>query len=312
MKRVPKELQKRADKIAAEIDGKLKWDDGIVDGEEAPDAEDEEALFSSVPRSSSSRNNGKAAGANKGYAGSASDGYPSGGIFGGGDAGGNLLAKLKAGPGAVQQETDYRCMIAPTVQEWWRSRAAAGAAIPPGAEDGLICPFSQKIFGEVSQLVMHWAAVLPRKENASSSECPEATEQFRLVGRELRWSTLAERAGLARKLSVDTPEMGSVWEQVVTKIKKKGSAETPVAERSAGDFVTEAVLIRPWKREQKVEHREVLEGMAAGLALLSLDGGMDGGMDGDMMNMMQMMMGGGGMGGGGKGGCGGNGRFGPY
>ena len=39
----------------------------------------------------------------------------------------------------------------------------------------------------------------------------------------------------------------------------------------ARHYVHEAVSLRCWRRDQKVEHREILEGIAAGLALRSLE-----------------------------------------
>mmetsp|Transcript_13810 Transcript_13810/g.39527 ORF Transcript_13810/g.39527 Transcript_13810/m.39527 type:complete len:380 (-) Transcript_13810:110-1249(-) len=204
------------------------------DGEE--DAMDEEGKFSAVPRS-----------------------------------GGELLATLRASAGQVPVDTDYRSLVASKVQGWWRARSSTGAPVPPGAEDSLICPFSHKVFGDVSQLVMHWAAALPRGEEAATP-ASAATEQFRHLGRQMRWSELAAIAGLGSTLSVEAPRPGSVWAQLLARLERSSSSkDQPFAERLVGDFVSEAVLMRCWRREQKVEHRQVLEGIAAGLALHALE-----------------------------------------
>jgi len=191
------------------------------------------------------------------------------------EAGGTLLATLRAGAGPVSGDADYRSLVAPRVQGWWRARSSAGAPVPTGAEDSLVCPFSHRVFGDVSQLVMHWAAALPRADATGgepATPSSAATEQFRCLGRQLRWSELVASTGLGSKLSVEAPRPGSVWAQVLARLERSSSSsDQPVAERLVGDFVSEALLMRCWRREQKVEHREVLEGIAAGLALHALD-----------------------------------------
>jgi len=271
MKRVPQELRRRAERIAQEMerpgggccDSKL---DGLgSDGEGA-----EEEKFSAVPRSSGSRSEGR---------GHAINGCGGGDAFAAGaadrEAGGALLASLRAAPRAVNGEGDYRSLVAPKVQGWWRARQSAGAPVPPGAEDGLVCPFSQRVFGDVSQLVMHWATALPRAEDRNGETATPslaATEQFRRVGRELRWSEMMASTGLGAAFSVEEPRPGSVWAQVLSRLQRStsGHAES-VTERFVGDFVNEALLMKCWRRDQKVQHREVLEGLAAGLALHALD-----------------------------------------
>lgn len=268
-KRVPPDVRRRAEQIAQELDRsngyvESKRDDLGSDGED--NGMDEEDRYSAVPRSVGYQRTPKC---------NVKDSVAA--EAGGGDhhAGGTLLATLRAGAGPVPGDTDYRSLVAPKVQGWWRARSSAGAPVPPGAEDSLICPFSHHVFGDVSQLVMHWAAALPRADDETgepASPSSAVTEQFRCLGRQLRWSELAASTGLGSKLSVEAPRPGSVWAQVLMRLEKSSSSrDQPVTERLVGDFVNEAVLMKCWRREQKVEHREVLEGIAAGLALHALD-----------------------------------------
>eukprot|EP00927_Polykrikos_kofoidii_P012754 TRINITY_DN1552_c0_g1_i1.p1 TRINITY_DN1552_c0_g1~~TRINITY_DN1552_c0_g1_i1.p1 ORF type:complete len:559 (+),score=97.76 TRINITY_DN1552_c0_g1_i1:134-1810(+) len=186
-------------------------------------------------------------------------------------AAGAIMA-LIAGPGAAAASTsfDIRARIAPKVQSWWRARRLAGVAVPPGAEDSLVCPFSLRVFGDVSQLVTHWAAALPRAGNAdgeTSTPSQAATEQFRQAAKHLRWIDMATENDLEAILSVATPRKGSVWAQVLTNLSKKTTSQIGFEQRPVSEFLLEAVGMRCWRRDQKVEHREVLECIAVGLMI---------------------------------------------
>lgn len=284
-KALPAGVREKAKQIAEEIENRASKKNArdMMDCGGEEEEEDEEDLWSAVPRnagnghgssgwsgswSGSWDNGGKG---NSSAAGAAANASEDGGL------GGALLASLRAGSAAAGDGSlkpagcDYRSRIAPKVQSWWRARISAGASVPLGADgDVLVCPFSQRVFGDVSQLVTHWAAALPRATDANretSTPCGVATEQFRLAGRKLRWTEMATESGLDNTLPVSDPKMGSVWAQVVTKLQGRRPNDEPVGNRFVSDFVDEAVQMRCWRRDQKVEHREVLEGIAAGLAL---------------------------------------------
>merc|ERR1712039_1152580 len=90
-------------------------------------------------------------------------------------------------------------------------------------------------------------------------------------------------AGLEPALPIATPRPGSVWEQIITRVVREASngnrdvnvaslreGGCEVAERPVCEFIVEAVRLRCWRRDQKIEHREVMEGIAAGLAIYAL------------------------------------------
>lgn len=192
------------------------------------------------------------------------------------EAGRALLASLRAAPAG---ESDHRSLVTPKVQEWWRSRRSAGASIPPDAEVALVCPFSQRVFGDVSQLMTHWAGALSRAvDPEGSAETPSetASQHFARMAQDLRWSQMASDSRLDVAYPIGEPKPGSVWEQIVGRLSAEsgsgdsGEGPTVTAERPVVDFVVEAVRLKCWRREQKIEHREVLEGMAAGLAICAL------------------------------------------
>jgi hypothetical protein len=261
VKALPAEVRHKAKLIATDIERRGRGRD-MDTGAEYEEEGDEENLFSAVPRS----------GGYNDFAEAEAESYATedGGM------GGALLASLRAGSAAASAEgsgrpgCDHRSLIAPRVQNWWRARRMRGATIPPGAEDALICPFSERVFGDVSQLVTHWAAALPRGSNpVGDDSCEVATAQFRQAAEQLRWAEMAAETGLdAMGLSVSSPKAGSVWAQVIAKLEVRGKASSVLmADRKVTDFVNEAVQMRCWQRNQKVEHREVLESIAAGLAL---------------------------------------------
>jgi len=270
--RVPLELKRRANQIAQEIDSRgTKQDDGAEE-------DGEEELFASVPRAEEA---GRLGGAGHVTEASCSGARSSGStrseskgtaVADETDAGGALLATLRAAPGATRGTADHRALVAPKVQSWWRARSVEGESVPAGAEDALICPFSRRVFGDVSQLITHWAAALPR-DGASESATPESvvTEQFRRAGHILRWSQMVADTSLGTTLPINTPRQGSVWAQVLARLARGRPEHEPVEESLVADFVSEAVQMKCWRREQKVEHREVLEGIATGLALHILD-----------------------------------------
>jgi len=277
---LPSQVRARAKQIADEIEHKSGKKGGSAEAMDCgvEEEEDEEDLWSAVPRNANSHGSngwsnwdGSQENNSRGNAASTSAAASEDGGLGGA-----LLASLRAGAMAGGDGTaktagcDYRSRIAPKVQGWWRARILAGATVPAGADgDALVCPFSQRVFGDVSQLVTHWAAALPRDEDKgqSSTTAGVVTEQFRQASKKLRWSEMSSLSGLDNMLSVADPKTGSVWAQVVTKLQGRRSSSEPVENRFVSDFVTEAVQMRCWRRDQKVEHREVLEGIAAGLAL---------------------------------------------
>lgn len=268
---LPAQVRARAKQIADEIENKSgKKGSSAEEMDCGAEVEDEEELWSAVPRNDYSQGSN---GWSSGWDGTACT--PAAASEDGG-LGGALLASLRAGASSGSDGTaktagcDYRSRIAPKVQGWWRARILAGATVPAGAEgDALVCPFSQRVFGDVSQLVTHWAAALPRDDQneQSSTSTGVITVHFRQASRKIRWSEMSSAAGLDNVLPVKDPKTGSVWAQVITKLQGKRSSSEPVANRFVSDFVTEAVQMRCWRRDQKVEHREVLEGIAAGLAL---------------------------------------------
>lgn len=261
VKNLPAEVKHKAALIAKELEGGWSKQDLDTGNEyEEEDEGDEENLFSAVPR-------------NDGYQ---DDYHEEDGGHADGGMGGALLASLRAGPAAAEASTgcNYRSLIAPKVQSWWRARRQSGADVLEGCEDALICPFSGRVFGDVSQLVTHWAAALPRPDDGKSeTPCNVATEQFRRAGEQLSFSEMLADTGLETVMPVTSPRAGSVWAQVVTKldVRGKSSGSPPLMERKAADIVSEAVQMKCWRRDQKVEHREVLEGIAAGLALYILN-----------------------------------------
>lgn len=278
VKAVPEEVKQRAKMIAADIE-KNGWGSGATkDGDmggcydEAQEAWaqegqlDEEDLFSSVPRGAA------------GYGPHNQGGGNDGGL------GGALLATLMAGGGAVSNGSPssgsgHRSLITPKVHEWWRARRQSGLDVPAGCEDALVCPFSQRVFGDVSQLVTHWAAALPRAvsaEGESTTPCTVATEEFRRISAKLTTGEVVSTYGLEALLPLTAnTKSGTAWGQIVAKIEARGKSNSspppPIRERPATDLVSEAVGMRCWQRNMKVEHREVLEGIAAGLALHILE-----------------------------------------
>lgn len=277
--KVPEHLRRKAEKLAKEIDssGRNKASDDCQNW----DCDDEEDLFSAVPREHGYNTHGD------------SGGYPAGGEWGwtgeaarapaaptsrapDGGAGIALLGMLKqAAPAAESQGgSDYRSMVAPKVHAWWKAREIDGETLPEGEASGMVCPFSRKVFGEASQLVMHWAAALPKTAELAEGEaeagtsCAVSTAQFRHAAGGLRWSEIIETYGLAEAFSVENPKEGSVWAQVVARVVKATAEEKgPLVERLAIDFVTEVLSIKCWRRDQKVEHRELQESIAAALAM---------------------------------------------
>lgn len=294
-KSISKEMRQRAERIAQELERPGASSCGAADGEGDDGDVDEEDLFSAVPRGQRGYPGG---GYGDGYGGGVGGGC-GGGLLGasGSDAGQSLLASLKAAPAAkTAADGDHRELIRPKVQDWWRARRSAGASVPAGAEEALVCPFSERVFGDISQLVTHWAGALPRAID-SSAETPSAvaSEQFGRLGRALRWSEMSAATSLEAALPMSSPRPGSVWEQIINRVARDGGAgggsggvasggaaaegstggegsgsAQAVAERPVIDFVVEAVRLRCWRRDQKIEHREVMEFIAAGLALYAI------------------------------------------
>lgn len=126
---------------------------------------------------------------------------------------------------------------------------------------------------------MHWAAALPRAvdpDSTGDTPSESASQNFRRLAQELRWSEMAAASGLEAALPIPAPRQGSVWESVVMRVGREKSPDPRVlGERSVLHFATEAARLKCWRRDQKVEHREIMEGIAAGLAMhmLSLLGG---------------------------------------
>jgi len=269
LNRVPAAVKQRAARLANEIEkgsASKDMDEGGCY------SDDEEMLFSAVPRSTGSRARG-------------GGGYNGGPIATGGEdggAGGALLATLRAAPAVSRGEDDYYTLVAPKVRGWWHAQRQAGVAVPPGSEDQLVCPLSREVFGDVTQLVTYWAAILPKAANNATtvdtantaSETPGSdsrgdavAEQFRRVAHEVRWSQMAATAGLDAMLPVDAPRQGSVWAEILARLGRPSRGSEPLASRLVSDFVSEAVQMKCWQRDKKVEHRKLLEALAAGLAL---------------------------------------------
>jgi hypothetical protein len=281
VKNVPAEMRRRAERLAAEIESKKPTDEERHWADVGDEYEiDEDQLFSAVDRGATSAVNrgntsegGSPSSAARGYpfgeSGSGGGGAPDGG------AGGALLAALRvAAPAGAGVSSGYRGLVQPRVQAWWRAQRLAGvASLPAGAEDSLICPFSRRVFGDVSQLVAHWAASLPTASNTGDgAEMLQNLDNFQRAGRELTWAAVAAATGLETMLPLAEPRPGSVWEQVLIKVSS-GQSVTPtqLAQQPIGAFVTAAMQIRCWRRDQRVEHREVLEGVVACQALHALD-----------------------------------------
>lgn len=272
-RKIPKEMKLKAERIAKELErgGACGYRD-----EEYEDGDyDEEDLFSAVPRTGQQQLHGLA-----GFAGLSSSG-------GNEEAGKALLASLRAAPSAARAaEGDHRALVSSKVQDWWRARQLTGAEVPPGAEVALVCPFSHRVFGDVSQLLMHWAGALPKAidpQGAAETPSLKASQHFGRLARELRWSQMSSTSGLDASLSTTAPRPGSVWEQILARLTRdSGGSSSPgsriasdeapaaLADRPVREFAAEAVRLKFWRREQKVEHREVLEGIAAGLAICAL------------------------------------------
>mmetsp|Transcript_102191 Transcript_102191/g.256193 ORF Transcript_102191/g.256193 Transcript_102191/m.256193 type:complete len:527 (+) Transcript_102191:51-1631(+) len=267
-KKVTREMRQAAERIAREVEkgGSIAKDEEYCEDGDV----DEEDLFSAVPRISPEK---CAAPLDAGTS----------------DAAGKaLLASLRAAPGAAKNtDSDHRALVAPKVQDWWRARRSAGASVPQGAEVALVCPFSHRVLGDVSQLVTHWASALPRAVDLEGSgETPSmtASQHFGRLAQELRWSEMSAMAGLEPTLPINMPRPGSVWEQILARVSRDhGSGNRgvdggslrhrdscEVADRPVSEFIAEAVRLRCWRRDQKIEHRAVMEGIAAGLAIYAL------------------------------------------
>lgn len=274
-KKVTREMRQTAERIAREVErgGSVVRDEEYCEDGEA----DEEDLFSAVQRQPPEKC------------------VTSSEIGGTSDAAGRaLLASLRAAPGAVRGVGgDHRALVTPKVQAWWRARRISGATVPQGAEVALVCPFSRRVLGDVSQLVTHWASALPRAVDLEGSgETPSmtASQHFGRLAQELRWSQMSEAAGLEPALPITAPRPGSVWEQILARVARepgggnragddrnlRGGESCSVADRPVSEFITEAVRLRCWRRDQKIEHREVMEGIAAGLAIYALSTSLNG------------------------------------
>lgn len=264
---ITKEMREKAESIALEIER----GGGHVHDEEYHDDADEEDMFSAVPRGPR-------------VCDEFTDGWHD-------DRGGNvpgipqdcrkdeaskaLLASLRATPVKTPKVVGgHRTLVEPKVQEWWRARRAAGADVPPGAEATLVCPFSHRALGDVSQMVTHWAETLSRAVDVDDAAAKTASttvqRYFNQLAGKLRWSQMAKVSSLDQSLPTQAPRAGSVWERILTRIKDDDKGNFDTAERLVLDVLAETVRLRCWRREQKIEHREVLEGIAAGLALYAL------------------------------------------
>lgn len=285
-RKITKEMRLKADRIAREME-----DGGVhVRDEEYNDdnAADEEDLFSGVSRQVAPWAPGTKSGkqsAEAWHEGDCGEGDASGWEVGDGawegdaDAGKALLASLKGTSGTARSaDGDHRALVASTVQDWWRSQSMAGMVVPNGADTVLVCPFSHRAVGDVSQLVTHWAAALPRAADLPGAvETPsmEVSEHFGRAAQDLPWADMAAVSGLDLLLPTSAPRAGSVWEMILARLghtgtrPSAGDAGNP-SERPVIDFLSEAVKLKCWRRDQKIEHREIMEGIAAGLAIATL------------------------------------------
>merc|ERR1712187_656307 len=91
-------------------------------------------------------------------------------------------------------------------------------------------------------------------------------EMFRTASQELRWADMGQPTGIGSTLSVDAPREGSVWAMILSKVTRSYQG-LDLNECEVEAFVTEALMMKCWRRDQKIEHREVLEGLATGLTL---------------------------------------------
>mmetsp|Transcript_21156 Transcript_21156/g.45880 ORF Transcript_21156/g.45880 Transcript_21156/m.45880 type:complete len:418 (+) Transcript_21156:248-1501(+) len=272
--KVTKEMRQRADKIAREVErqGTQTRDEEYYDG-------DEEDLFSAVIRGpgggATAGGGGGGAGSNRrGNNNNSNNNMQSHGNNGesGAGAGKAILASLMASGGGAQQE-DYRSIVRDKVQGWWRARRTAGVDVPPAADMALVCPFSERASGDVSQLITHWAACLPRAaEVAGSAATPSliASQCFGQTSQRLLWSEMATAARLDQLLPVEGPKAGSVWEQILSRGQKTAGEDSPVSQQPVATILAEAVKLKCWRRDQKIEHREVMEALAGSLAVCLL------------------------------------------
>lgn len=62
-----------------------------------------------------------------------------------------------------------------------------------------------------------------------------------------------------------------MWEQVLKKLDgasdESAKASAILEKRRVADFIDAALQVRPWRRDQRIEHREILELLAAGMAV---------------------------------------------
>mmetsp|Transcript_21159 Transcript_21159/g.59204 ORF Transcript_21159/g.59204 Transcript_21159/m.59204 type:complete len:503 (-) Transcript_21159:146-1654(-) len=287
--KLPAELRRRAERIEAEINRRPQLYDGAGSDEEAHPDQDEEELFASVGDGGWSHCGWDGTDwASEDWNGSGAEwGASSTSWGGGGDAngrtGGHSAGAEDGGAGAIMaliaptpgEGTSGICgcraRVEPEVRGWWRARDMSGASVPAGAKDALICPFSHRVFGDLTELVAHWAAALPRADDIDSDTATlsrVATEQFTRAATDLSWAEMAAETGLGEVFSVDSPRSGSVWENVLLHVSRSTSQHGgSIAEKPVSNFVAAAVQMRCWRRDQKVEHREVLESIATGLAL---------------------------------------------
>mmetsp|Transcript_73165 Transcript_73165/g.237948 ORF Transcript_73165/g.237948 Transcript_73165/m.237948 type:complete len:495 (+) Transcript_73165:112-1596(+) len=273
--KITKAMRQQAERIAREMEkgGVCVQDEEYNDGEA-----DEEDLFSAVQRGPGCATR---SGLETTWTEKAAPVAGSAGVSGDAGAGKALLASLRATSGTARSvEGDHRGLVALKVQEWWRARRSAGAVVPQGADVAMVCPFSQRALGDVSQLVTHWAGALPRAVDLQgSTETPSvaASQHFGRLAQQLVWSEIAATSGLELVLPISDPRPGSVWESILTRVArdKGGGSSKDRQHRDAAacvvsEFIVEAVGLKCWRREQKIEHREVMEGIAAGLAIYAL------------------------------------------
>eukprot|EP00931_Biecheleriopsis_adriatica_P051155 TRINITY_DN29645_c0_g1_i1.p1 TRINITY_DN29645_c0_g1~~TRINITY_DN29645_c0_g1_i1.p1 ORF type:complete len:484 (+),score=97.66 TRINITY_DN29645_c0_g1_i1:22-1452(+) len=262
---VPLSRREEAERIARSIESQSGRHCQLDEEAARSGSEDEEALFASVPRA---QGKGYKASTRQAESREAAEGA------GASSLGGALLSVLRAGP-VVRSDGDYRSKLTATLQEWWEAQRCAGRAVPAGAASGLVCPFTELVFGDVSQLVMHWTAVLPEvaedtKEREDGAAASSMVMQLRLAASSMRWSELAALIGQSDHLSLEKPRTGSVWEKVVERLhggKKPANESNDAEDVTCLKILMATLAIKCWRRDQKVEHREVLEGIAAGLVL---------------------------------------------